>query len=92
MTAEPTYARTADIIEAEVGGEIVLLHTKNWQYFEFDPTGAAIWTLLSEPRRLDSLVDALIARFEVDRGRCADETKAFLDEMLEQGLVTAEGT
>ncbi|MEJ1968853.1 MAG: PqqD family peptide modification chaperone [Rhizomicrobium sp.] len=86
----PRYARTEDVIEADVGGEVVLLHTQNWQYFEFDKTGTAIWGLLSEPRSLDSLVDALTAQFEVDETRCAQETKAFLDEMVEQGLVTAD--
>jgi hypothetical protein len=89
MLDAPTYARTQDIIEAEVGGEVVLLHTQSWQYFEFDRTGATIWALLTEPRSLDTLVEALTAQFDVERGRCATETKAFLDEMIEQGLVTA---
>jgi hypothetical protein len=84
-----SYKRTGDVIEAEVGGEVVLLHTQNWQYFEFDPVGAAIWGLLKEPRNLDSLVIALTDRFDVDRARCASETRAFLEEMVEQGLVVA---
>lgn len=89
MSNTPTYARTQDIIEAEVGGEVVLLHTQSWQYFEFDRTGATIWSLLMEPRSLDTLVDALTSQFDVEPGQCATETKAFLDEMIEQGLVTA---
>lgn len=87
--ASPIYARTTDIIEADVGGEVVLLHTQNWQYFEFDVTGAAIWKLLHEPRGLPALVDALLSQFDVERDLCAAETKAFLDKMVEQGLVTA---
>jgi hypothetical protein len=90
VTTAPVYARTADVIEADVGGEVVLLHTQSWQYFEFDNVGAAIWSLLSEPRSLDSLVESLIARFEVDRERCTQETKGFLDEMTAQGLVTLD--
>ena len=87
--ASPIYARTADIIEADVGGEVVLLHTQNWQYFEFDTVGTAIWKLLHQPHGLSSLVDALQSQFDVGREQCAAETKAFLDEMVEQGLVTA---
>jgi hypothetical protein len=86
-SSAPPYRRTSDVIEAEVGGEVVLLHTQNWQYFEFDSVGAAIWALLKEPHSLDSLVGALTERFEVDQARCTEETKAFLDEMIEQGLV-----
>jgi Coenzyme PQQ synthesis protein D (PqqD) len=83
------YTRTSDIIEADVGGEVVLLHTQNWQYYEFDPVGAAIWNLLESPANLDSLVESLTTRFEVSREQCLQETKAFLDEMVSQGLVTA---
>jgi hypothetical protein len=88
MTATQLYARTSDVIEADVGGEIVLLHTQNWQYFEFDSVGAAIWYLLESPRNLDTLVDSLTAQFEVDPNRCREDTRAFLDDMVAQGLVT----
>lgn len=87
--ANSLYKRTEDVIEADVGGEIVLLHTQNWQYFEFDKVGAAIWSLLESPCSLDSLVAALLDRFEVGDEQCRQETKQFLDEMIAQGLVTA---
>jgi len=88
MPGTEVYKRTADVIEADVGGETVLLHTQSWQYIEFDRVGAAIWNLLTEPSSLDSLVSALTSAFEVEQDRCRVETKAFLDEMVEQGLVT----
>ena len=83
------YARTSDVIEADVGGEVVLLHTQNWQYFEFDRVGATIWGLLDAPSSLDTLVQSLTAKFEVDELQCRQETKDFLDEMIAQGLVKA---
>ena len=83
------YSRTQDVIEADVGGEIVVLHTQNWQYFEFDRTGTAIWNLLREPMALGTLVDDLMSQYDVDRTRCTEETQAFLDDMVEQGLITA---
>ncbi|HXC56371.1 MAG TPA: PqqD family peptide modification chaperone [Rhizomicrobium sp.] len=89
MTASCLYARTDDVIEADVGGETVLLQTRNWQYFEFDSVGAAIWNLLTAPNSLDSLVDVLTTQFDVDQDQCRLETKVFLDRMVAQGLVTA---
>jgi hypothetical protein len=83
------YSRTGDVIEADVGGDIVLLHTQSWQYFEFDKVGGAIWHLLDTPASLDGLVRSLMTQFEVDEEQCARETKAFLDEMVTQGLVVA---
>ncbi|MEI9997239.1 MAG: PqqD family peptide modification chaperone [Rhizomicrobium sp.] len=88
MSSDSLYARTSDVIEADVGGEVVLLHTQNWQYFEFDKVGAAIWTLLNTPITLDGLVNGLTEQFDVDQARCREETKTFLDEMIAQGLVT----
>lgn len=84
-----TYTRTKDVIEADVGGEVVLLHTQNWQYFEFDKVGATIWALLEEPKSLDTMVTSLMEMFEVGADQCREETKAFLDEMIAQGLVVA---
>jgi len=89
VSSSSIYSRTADVIEADVGGEIVLLHTQNWQYFEFDRVGAAIWNLLESPASLDALVGSLTEKFEVAPDQCREETKAFLDEMVSRGLVTA---
>ena len=87
MPSHQLYTRTADVIEADVGGEVVLLHPQNWQYFEFDKVGAAIWDLLNAPSSLDTLVESLTSQFEVDQNLCREETKSFLDEMIAQGLV-----
>lgn len=83
------YQRAGDVIEADVGGEVVLLHTGNWQYFEFDKVGATIWSLLDAPRSLDALVASLLTHFEVEREQCRVETMKFLDQMMAQGLVSA---
>lgn len=83
------YRKTGDVIEADVGGEVVLLHTQNWQYFEFDKVGATIWSLLDAPSSLDTLVTSLLTHFQVEREQCRQETKAFLDQMMAQGLITA---
>ncbi|HEY0303239.1 MAG TPA: PqqD family peptide modification chaperone [Rhizomicrobium sp.] len=88
MSTAGLYSRTDDVIEADVGGEVVLLHTQSWQYFEFDKVGGAIWNLLSAPQTLDAMVRSLVTQFEVDEEQCALETKAFLDEMVAQDLVS----
>ena len=81
------FERTSDIVAADVAGEIVLLHTKNWNYFEFDKIGAAIWQLLETPHSLPELIQALMSQFEVSESQCRTDTEAFLDEMLAEGLV-----
>ena len=89
MSNASLYTRTGDVIEADVGGEVVLLHTQSWQYFEFDKVGGAIWNLLEAPNSIDRVVHALMTQFEVGEEQCARETKAFIDDMVAQGLVVA---
>lgn len=81
------YRRATEFIATDVEGELVLLHTLSWNYFEFDKIGASIWALLDVPQSLPALVDALMAKFDVDEARCRADTKAFLDDMIGQGLV-----
>lgn len=81
------YARTADVVAADVAGEVVLLHTQNWNYFEFDSVGGRIWALLEVRRSLPSLVEALMDEFDIDEASCRSDTKAFLDDLIAQGLV-----
>jgi Coenzyme PQQ synthesis protein D (PqqD) len=89
--AARVHTRSTDVIETEIAGDIVLLHTGNWQYFEFDKTGTAIWRLLETPRTVASLVEALQRQFEVDALVCRGETQQFLDEITAHGLVTRGG-
>jgi len=89
MSDSMVYARSPNVISTELDGEMVLLDTENWIYLEFDRIGAAIWGLLETPAALPALVDALTARYEVARGQCESDTKAFLDEMIGKGVVTA---
>jgi hypothetical protein len=63
------YSRASDLAETRVGSSYLLLHTGSWNYFEFDPVGSAIWTLLDSPRSLDELVADLTRTFAVDPDR-----------------------
>lgn len=82
------YVHTSDAIATEMAGNTVLLDTQSWAYFEFDAIASSIWTLLETPRTLPNLVEALQGKFDVDKARCLDDTKKFLDDMIAQGLVT----
>ncbi|WP_337846584.1 PqqD family protein [Sphingomonas sp.] len=86
----PRYMRTETGVAADCSGKMLLLHTGTWQYFEFDAVGERILTLLETPLTFEQLVTDLIAQFDVDAERCAQETRLFLDGMIAEGLVAAE--
>ena len=83
----PIYTRNSEVIETDVDGEIVLMHPANWDYFEFNAAGSAIWRLLATPSSIAMLADALTAEFEVARETCLLETAALVETMLANDLV-----
>src|SRR5688500_11063818 len=48
-----------------LGGEAVILGLRDGVYYGLDAVGARVWALLSEPRRVPELVDAIVAEFDV---------------------------
>ena len=85
------YARTNDVVSAEVSDSVILLNTKNWVYYEFDKVGTSIWELLETPHSLPSLVQELMQKFNVDEAQCTSDTRSFLSEMIEEGIVAESG-
>lgn len=68
--------------------EMVLLDIDGSQYYTVTgAVGVRIWQMLAVRRSPGSLVDSLVEEFDVDRQRCEEETKVFLDELLAKGLV-----
>ncbi len=79
--------RTSAVVEANPGGFTMLLHTGNWTYYEFDGIATSIWEFLEAPSDLDTIVNGLMLKYNVAREQCEQDTKRFLDDMIEQGIV-----
>jgi PqqD family protein of HPr-rel-A system len=79
--------RSDGISSAKVQGEVVLLDVRRGKYFALNPTGAAIWDLLAEPRSLAELRTALLEHFEVDSETLSTDLSDLLDELRRHGLI-----
>jgi hypothetical protein len=89
-TPTPVYSRSNDIVETEMDGLAILLHTGNWRYYTFDQVGTSIWKSLAKPSSLHDLVEDLVTQYNVDRKQCEFDTESFLNEMIEQGVVVRD--
>ena len=91
--ASPTVALSSVVcasehqLSSDVSGEAVILDLERSVYYGLDPVGATVWRLLTTPRPVNELVDAVLAEFEVDRDRCERDVVALLQEMAARGLV-----
>jgi hypothetical protein len=65
----------------------VVMLVDDGRFFDLDAVGTAIWTQLAEESRFDEIVAALVARYAVEPGVCADQTATFLTELQRIGLI-----
>jgi hypothetical protein len=81
------YKRAVELMEADIGNELVALEPEAGNCFGFNEVATVVWRKLAEPRSFDQLRDSLIADYEVSAEQCSSELKALLDDMQAQGLV-----
>jgi len=88
------YKQAVELMEAEVGSELVALDPDAGTCFGFNEVATIVWRRLSEPISFDQLRDELLSEYEVSPDQCTKELQELLDEMVSKGLVEqiVEGT
>ncbi len=86
-----SLVRNEAIVFTELDGVVVMLDAKVGRYYELDPVGSRIWTLLEDKPSLVQLRDALTTEFDVSGEACLEELTQFMSELTKRGLVTEAG-
>ena len=87
MTAR--YRRHASVRITALEDEGVALHLDTHRYFTLNASGLLLLEALAEPRTLDELGAALVARFDVATPEAVSTAQAFIDQCLQRGVVEA---
>ena len=82
-----TYERAVDLLEAELGDELVALSIEDGNCFGFNSVATSIWRALDQPRSFEQLKAALLADYEVPADKCAGELETLLDDMIDKKLI-----
>jgi hypothetical protein len=82
--------RRAELLEAEVDGELVALHVDRGTCYGFNSTATKIWGLIEQPKRLSQLQEELLAEFDVDPETCRRQLNELLAELEADELVEIE--
>lgn len=85
ITRDSVVVREADLLRAELDGQIVLMSVDSGEYYGLDPVASEIWDLLSEPRTVAGLCRDLEKRYRVEPERCERDVLAFLGDLLADG-------
>jgi hypothetical protein len=81
------YERAAQLLEAEVGDEILTLDAEAGKCFGFNSVAASVWRRLAQPASFDELRQALLDEYEVSSEQCTVELTELLDELTSRGLI-----
>lgn len=80
--------RTSQLPAAELGpDDTVLLDAERGVYYGLEGPARQIWEKLSEETTLDNICSALVQEYNVEREQCETDTRGFLAELIENGLV-----
>ena len=76
-----------DQVSCDLAGEAAIVNLNNGVYYGLDPVGARVWNLMREPVTFASVVDSMLAEYQVDRPTLERDLRAFVNQLAEQGLV-----
>jgi hypothetical protein len=87
--SESRYERATELLEAELGDELVALDSQAGSCFGFNDVATIVWRQLEQPKSFDQLRDLLLMKYEVTAAQCTEELQELLDDLIEKGLVLA---
>ncbi len=77
-----------DVVYRELDGEIVALSLESGAYVGFDDIGSEIWRLIERHGSLEAIKADLLERYDLTDEACQAELEAFLQSLLDKGLIT----
>lgn len=90
ITLESLVSRKEEIVTADMDGETVMMNIESGSYYNMGKMGSVIWDMTGEAVLVETLVLALLEKYEVSREQCEKEVLAFLNHMNREGLLEAK--
>jgi coenzyme PQQ synthesis protein D (PqqD) len=84
----PGRATTPEgVLVRELEGESVLLNLHSESYFGLDAVGTRMWAALTESPSIAAAYEKLLEEYEVEPGNLRADLRAFIERLLEAGLI-----
>ena len=79
-----------DVVFRDLAGESVLLNLSTGTYFGLDAVGTRLWHLIAEHGLTASVIETILAEYDVDALRLQKDVDALIDQLLAKGLLTTD--
>ncbi len=90
LTGATVLRIAEDVLRRTAGTETVILDLASEQFYGLDGVGARVFDLLAQPRSLDSVVEALLSEYAVERNVLASDVHTLVIELIERRLVVMD--
>jgi len=87
LALSSTVSRGGDLLQAQVGEELVMMSIDAGAYFGLAEVGKRIWELIERPTTVADLCARLTDEYDVPREICETETLSFLRELQGHGII-----
>ena len=87
VSLDSTVQRNPQMMFTDLDDAVVMMDADKGMYYELDPVGARIWTLLATERSVKEICALLVAEFDVTPEACRDDVREFLEKAQELGIV-----
>lgn len=99
LAADPTQTSSPDgiltlqvvaereVVSCELGGGAALLDMRTGTYFGLNPVAARIWGHLAEPAAAATILDDLVATYDVSREQAQADLARTLGTLRKAGLI-----
>lgn len=74
-------------VDSRVGDEAVILNLESGTYFGLDPLGTRIWEQIKDGLLGNDICTVIAQEFDVSVEMVSDDARAFLAEMINQGIL-----
>ena len=81
------YERAVQLLEAELGDELLTLDPAAGHCFGFNSVAASVWRRLASPADFEELREMLLDEYEVSNEQCTEELQELMQVLLDRGLV-----
>lgn len=74
-------------VSSELGGDVVIMDVKSGTYLGLNSSGARIWNLVQQPRKVSEIRDVICKEYDVEPDRCEIDVLGLLQQLAAKGLV-----
>ena len=78
------------VVSERIDGEVVGINLDTGFYYGFPGTATEVWCLMEEGRPAAEIVAVMAARYDASESRIATAVRAFLLQLVKEGLVVAD--